>query len=719
MPQKTKSALSIPSMAFSAALFVALGASPSAHANILLSPSLGPASSFDVSCAISSDSFEMPSRIGKDSSDLAGKCLDTSLYRPPMELQIDEAKQQISFKNYRYRDGFWAATVPVAPGALGDAMFLIKRFKVSVVMAAHTQLRFRMNPGYQITLVNQATGETVTTDDLGLSWEAGLVKDIPFNVGKAATPVNPIVGRVGETATIFAESPRPNMEQYVLDLNEGERLILLKNALRHAADQGTKTWYNTLHPNCTTEIFDLLDSLPRLKGKIDRFVVSASLDPVAGPSVQALVARRLIARRVQNFEDELKGVSEVLRIPETRTELPPFMPSVSNFPWSLVVVSPDLKSLPEAERQTIAELKRDLLMHTFRVMIGYFSTKMVQESVDNKVIAGVLMRVIKSSQEDLSQVFVRYKSRLPEAERVIAVYFAPYAGIPAATSLAPYGLDVSVPFPVVEETYNAQSQNSVRAYEQIHRATLLAAEKGQNTKVPAYLLQTGITVHVRKSSSFAALQVMVGLNPRIKAMDKSDPQVSLHRFEIPDVSYAENIPTAVLTSFVPMPLPVNYGPRIDITFGAPGKIVDRDVLNKTEGLIQVRSPEVGTPEAAGKSAHNLCLQRTISTPFLVGNLAQEASGFKVVDRVVEGSKIFFKILSASIDLKTGRVVDIDVRTDVPPLYCLGLEDVSTKFKNRANKEGVDAVKSQVADLKRKVMKYLEGPLADLAKVIGN
>jgi len=708
-----------------AAAILAFSASSPAHAaNILLSPRLGPAAVVDPSCAVSTDPAETPARIGADSSDLAGQCLDSTIYRPPVELQMDEASNTLTFKNYHYKDGFWTATVPTGTGAVADAIVEVKKFAVGMVMAAHVHLRFRMAPGQMITLVNQVTNETAQTDDLAVSWEAGLVKGVPFNVGKAATPVNPIIGRVGETLTIFNEAPRPNMEQYVLNLTPDERILLMKNSLQQAADEGVKTWYNTLHPNCTTEVFDQLDALPRLKGKIDRFVVSASLDPVAGPTIQALVARNLILKRIQNFEDEIKGVTATLRIPETATQLPPFLPSVSNFPWSVVVVNPDFNTVTPSEREALHALKRDLMVHIFKVLTGYMASKMVQEKVDNKVAASLLMKVIKSSQDDLSDLFLKYKDQLPEQERLISVYFAPYAGAQKGTSLAKYGLDVSVPFPLIEERYNAQSYGAIRAYKEILRGTLQAAERGQNTKIPAYLLGLGLTVHVRKNASFAALQVMSGLNPKTKLMEQSDKQVDIHQFQIPDVSYAENIPTAVLTSFVPMPLPANFAPKLQIDFGAVGKIVDRDEPNKTWGLLQVRSPLVGTKEAAGRGDHQLCLQRTISTPLLVGNLGEEALDAKsvlgkVFNPMVDGSRIFFKILCATVDLRSAQVLDVDVRTDVPPAYCLSLDEVSAKFAKRANAKITDAVQAQSLDLKRLVMKYLRGPLNELNKAVSN
>jgi hypothetical protein len=687
-----------------------------ASASLLLQRDvLGPATVADSSCAFSKDPFEKPARIGAESSDLAGQCLNTDLYRAPVDLQIDEVNQTITFKNYHYRGGFWAASIPARPGAIADAIVEIKKFQVGAVMAAHTHLRFRMTQGTPITIVNQITGEQVQIDDIAVSWEAALVKGVPFNIAKAALPVNPIVGRVGETATIFLEAPRPHMEQYVLNLSAAERVLLLKNALQRSANEGTTTWYNTLHPNCTTEIFDVLDTLPRLRGRVDRFVVSASSDPVAGPTVQALVARNLISQRIQNFEDEMKGNVQTLRIPDTAPSLPPFLPSVSNFPWSIVIVAPSLDSLKPTERAAMVELKKDLLYHLFKVMSGYFASKMISDTTDNSVATDILLGVIRASQNDLSTVFAKYKNDLPEAERSLSVYFAPYAGIPASTSLAKLGLDVSVPFPLIEEDYDASGFAQIHAFKEIYRGGLETAAKGQVATVPAYLMAAGLTVHVRKNSSFAAVQLMFGLNSKTKLMEKADKQVHIHQLQIPDTSDVASVPTAVITSFMPLPLPAETVPNAIVNFGAPGKIVDHDEVEKTMGLLQVKSPIVGTPEANGRSARALCVERSNSTPVLVGNLGDSAMGDTTVGRmvnpVVDGSKIFFKIFSVTIDLAARKAVDIDVRTDVPPASCLTLEEVNTKFKGRINNEVAATVNAQIMSLKAKLINLLPSELA--------
>jgi len=659
----------------------------------------GPASQLDPQCAFSKDAAENASRISEQSVGLEGRCVNTSRYRPVVDLQVDERNNKMTFKNYVYRGGFWTATIPTDAGAFSDAIFVIKRFTVNAVQAAHTQLRFRMSPDHLISLVNQETGETAVTDDLALTYEAGLVQGVGFNIVKAVMPVNPLVGRAGDTLSILSESPKP-MEQYVLNLTDEEKVTVVVNGLRRSSDIGLRTWYNTIRPNCTTEVFDLLDSLPRLKGKMERFVVSASLDPVAGPSLQALQSRGLIVKRVQNVEDEVKGVRAVLRIPETTAKMPDFIPSVANFPWSLVLVGPQLSTLNESERAAIAGLKRDLLVHMFRVLAGYLGAKLAEDRVEDR-----------TDNKVLADVFGKYKDALPKEDRLIGVYFAPYAGVPASTSLVKYGLDVSVPFPVIEENYNAASRGQLRAFREIYNGDLKVAEKGQMSDVPAYLLSIGLTVHARKNASFATIQTMVGLNDKAQAMEKPDKQVNIHRFEIPDVTNVQNIPAAVMTAIVPLPLPADDRPTLLMQFGPIGKIVDRDDLNKTPGMLQVRSPVRGTPEARGRSERDLCVQRTISTPFLVGNLTREASGIGIVDKVLAGSKIFFKILSVTVDLKAMKVSDLEVRSDVPPLKCLSLEQVNDQFQVEANKN--------IAAFKKKVIEFVEKPFIELSQAIGN
>jgi hypothetical protein len=680
------------------------------------------ASAPDSDCASSTDPAESAARISPDSVQLNGLCVHTARFRPVVDLKIDEFAKQIQFKNYSYQGQFWTAVVPMSADAIDEVIFGIKHFTLGGVggaslvgnalqslKPAHTQLRFKMSLGHEIKLVNQVTGEKATTNDLALSFEASLVEGLKFNVALATLPMNPLVGRVGETASILKEAPNP-LEQYVLNLTAEEKLMVLKAGLRRSNEAGLKIFYNTLSPNCTTEIFDLLDILPRLNGKLERFVVSVSLDPVAGPSIQALQARQLITKRIQNFEDELKGVKAELRIPEIKQILPPFIPAVAGHPWSLVVVSPDMTTLRESDKGAISELKKELVAHTFKVLQGYVSGKLLAAAADTEIATSILMNVILTSQSDLAGVFKRFRERMSDDDHMIGVYLVPVEGVPATTSLAKFGLNLAVPFPVIEEKYVAKSFGELPIYRKIYAGAVAVADRGMNNNVPAYLLGTGIVIHASRKNSSVTIQSMVGLNAKAQKLERSDKQVNIHRFDIPDVSYPQNVPVAVVTSTVPLPLPANFRPKVKIDFGPIGKIVEFDDFTKVSGILQPWSPVIDSPESHGMGAHQICIKRANSTPTIVGNLSKSASGVAIVDKIIEGNPIFFKIQSVTVDLKSLSVSDMDIRSDLPPLYCLGLEDINKKFKENANG---DAQK-----LKNKIINFVQHPFVELIKMVG-
>jgi len=64
----------------------------------------------------------------------------------------------------------------------------------------------------------------------------------------------------------------------------------------------------------------------------------------------------------------------------------------------------------------------------------------------------------------------------------------------------------------------------------------------------------------------------------------------------------------------------------------------------------------------------------------------------------------------TVDLKSLSVSDMDIRSDMPPLYCLGLDDINKKFKENANG---DAQK-----LKSKIINFVQHPFVELMKMLG-
>jgi len=686
------------------------------------SKSLGPASRLDPSCALSNDKNEMASRISPDSAYLKNVCINTARFRPVVNFKFDQEKKIVSFDNYYYQKQFWRAEVPVDQESLGAVIFHVKKFNAAkYVTAAHAQMRYKMRAGHAIQLTNQVTGEKATATDLLTSFEAALSKELPFNVALAMLPMNPLVGRVGETASILADSPRP-IEQYILGLDHDEKLQVLLGTLKRSQDIGLQVFYGTIRPNCVTEQFDQIDALPRFAGKFQKFMVDASIDPVAGPSVSALQARNLIKKRVENFEDEVKGVRSILPIPADMQIFPDFIPTVDGMPWNLIMVSPSNESLSPEDQVAVAELKKDLLKYTFNTLGQRLQQEMFKPGTMKGYIAEKLWNTFNSGQSDLAKSIVKFSSQISDKEHVIAIYFAPMQGAYHQTNLAEYGINVTVPFPVITVDYDArkvggkQQETVARdAFNKIFDGTLRAARKGMETDVPAYLLALGIEMFARRGGTTIAFQSMVGLNPVHNVMAEPGKDVNVEAFDVLKRRSAYETPVALVTTVLPVPMREDFYPKMRIDFGPLGKITNLNDDKHTKGVFRVWSPESGTPEARGLSQKEICGFRADSTPTISGKIGEALTGLRPfglnpIDSLLKGRDINFKIFSANIDVINMAVDDMDVRVNLPFYSCLSKSDINQKFVQKGNQN--------IAKLKRNALGKSGLPIELIKRVIG-
>lgn len=683
---------------------------------------MGPASRLDASCALSNDKAETASRISSESAYLKNVCVNTARFRPVVNFNFDEAKKIVSFDNYYFKQQFWHAEVPVDEESLAGVIFHVKKFNAAkYVTAAHAQMRYRMKAGHVIQLTNQVTGERATADDLLTSFEAALSKELPFNVALAMLPMNPLVGRVGQTASILADSPRP-IEQYVLDLSYEEKLQMLLGSLRRSQAIGLQVFYGTIRPNCATEQFDQIDALARFSGKVPQFMVDASIDPVAGPSIEALKARDLIKKRVENFEDEEKGVKSLLPIPDNLQVFPDFMPVVEGMPWNLIMVSPSNESLSPQDQVAVAELKKDLLKYTFNTLGTRLQQEMFKPGTASSLIAEKVWNSFNTAQSDLSASIVKFSNMISDQEKVIAIYFAPMQGDYHQTNLADYGINVTVPFPVITVDYDARkiganNQEPVTrdAFNKIFDGSVRASRKGMEAKVPAFLLALGVEMHARKGGTTIAFQSMVGLNPVHNAMAEPGKDVNVEAFDVAAHRSAYETPVALVSTVLPVPMRDDFYPKLHVDFGPVGKITGLNDDQHPKGAFRVWSPVSGTPEARGLSQKEICGFRADSTPTISGKIGEALTGLRPlglnpVDSLLQGKDINFKIFSANIDVINMAVDEMDVRVNLPIYSCLSKPDINQKFVQKGNEN--------IAKLKRQALGKTGLPIDLIKRVIG-
>lgn len=631
----------------------------------------------DQTCALSTDPHEMPMRISEASATEKGICVNTGRYRSIQELSVDQAAQVVTFYNFRYRGRFWKAEVPIAPEAIRDALFQIKHIPtVKNVRAAHTQMRYRLAPNRYISLVDQENGEIVRVRDIAVSFEAALPVDGQFNIALAVLPMYPLVGRVGDAESIVRERPFP-VEQYELNLTPNERVEVLLASLQRSQDIGLAYFYNTLRPNCTTEQFDLFDRLPRMNGRFGKFVVAFSPDPVAGPSLEALSERGLIKRRIQDFADDLKGVVAELPMPEDNRRLAPFLPAVANMPWSIVIGNPDPSTLTESDRVVVKKLKGRIVEAVIRVASLYSFARSVESVSEGKLNLVEQLRLMNDIQNEL-QIVVREFDQGVGAFN-LGVYMMPFPTNRGYTSLENMGLNLAIPMPVHEIILKEGPVKTADIFQTMRSVQLKEAIDMRKSDQPAYLMASALVVHARHMNSSVTLQTMVGLQPFEKPFNKVNSQVAIQDIILKAPTNLMDQPVLLVTNrqkAKPSPIP-----SVRVEFGTADGLVGESDPTRV-GLMQLWRSEGETPKLSGGD----CEVRMNAVPTLVGKLAEQTSGFRLLDRILKGADVSFHILSLNVNYLTGDIESMDIRTSVPPLKCLDLNEVKVQFKNQANSD---------------------------------
>ncbi|RYZ69116.1 MAG: DUF4105 domain-containing protein, partial [Proteobacteria bacterium] len=421
----------------------------------------------DNSCAQSSDANEGPYRFTSVSSKYSGQCVDSNRFRAIQNLSIKA--NSVVLNNYQHANEFWEARFSIEPTNIEAVYLHVVRFPIlSVVEAAHTQIRFKLKIPAQ--LKNQSSGKTATLNEVLISFEAVRPKDQPYNFALGALTNYAIVGRATSSAQRLVESQAP-MEQYELDLAPEEKTQLFKSTLTHATDIGIKYTYNTLRPNCTTTLFDLIDTLPRFNGKFPQFLTVISNDPVAQPSIDALKTRGLLKQRVQNFEDELKGVSRTLAMPQKKSN--PILPEVAGKNWSLVVTLPNLANLTQQEQLAILKIRTELLRKAPLALQGLGSAMMKEAGGD---ASSLITLTLGALQEQLTETIRSVNGSLPNTPQGLGLYLVPYNTPATLTPLKGTKIPAALPFAIVDIMVDASIPKSQEVYYHIGEGVRAAGD---------------------------------------------------------------------------------------------------------------------------------------------------------------------------------------------------------------------------------------------------
>lgn len=642
----------------------------------------------DASCAKTSDPNENPSRFTDVSAKYSGQCVDAVRFRAIRNLKIENG--EVILNNYQHENKFWEARFSLAPENIEAVYLQIVRFPVlGIVEAGHGQTRFKLKQ--PVRLVSQSNpGETATAADLVISFEATFPEGQSYNFALGAMDNYGLVARVLSTAQKRLNSPNSPFEQYELNISAIERSQLLREGLGRAVEIGNRFPYNTLRPNCVSESFDLIDKLPRLRGKYPSFLTVISNDPVAAPAIAALQQRQILKQRVQNYEEEERGNLGTRPIPGGTAV--PLLPNVAGRPWSLVVTLPNMQQLSATERQAVLKVREQILKQAPLALQGVGSAMMAEAGGDaSAVVTGAL----KSLQTSLMAVLAESNAALPVNAQQLGLYIVPFKTSLAQTRLDGLGIPAALPFAITDVVVDESIRNSQEIYYHIAEGARQAGDAGAAGRDPGYLMATAVRVNLQRGNIQVRSQVMLGLNNMTKPFTMQNSQVSFQESVIKGAEARTTRPVMLITH-------TQVGtsrlePSVKIEFGPEGGLA-------------------GTMAGAGfatfqinKDLSGSCQMQAASSPTLNGNLSASALGKPALDALLKGKKVSFQVLSATLNLQTQQLTEMDVRVNTWPVSCVSSADVNNQFTQNAN-QMLTQLKTEARDgslLKKLVSGFME------------
>ena len=231
-----------------------------------------------------------------------GQAMDTHIKRPAKVVYEDNKK--ILFANFR--DGREFHQAHLDKDGIEDVYFRINRFPSGVkgITPAHTLLYFKMKPGAELVLEGARNSPDLSNpnrvSEFVLSVDFAAPHDVKYEMGKSAKPNYMTVMNFSSAADYSLRGADPNfaVEYLKLNLSAKEKRDLIEEAVHRSQERGYNYAYDLLTYNCTTEIFNLLDSTVKYATPVKRYLPSIFKikDAVAGPSEEGLVQRGLVTK---------------------------------------------------------------------------------------------------------------------------------------------------------------------------------------------------------------------------------------------------------------------------------------------------------------------------------------------------------------------------------------------------------------------------------------
>ena len=614
------------------------------------------------------DPYSFMFQFTTQSKRFSGQIIETDRFRPPVLLK--QTKDELTFANYFHQGKYWIARINLNSKIEKTYFHVVKFAAVPGVTAAHTQYRIVFAPGSEVELTSQINGESevAKVNDIVISYEASRPQNIPYSFLDGVEDNYAIVARALSGAQRADESTETPTEQYQLKLNDQESIELLTTSIvKGSKDQFTR-FYNTLSPNCTTEVFTRIDELSTRKHlSYQKFLTVLSVDPIAGPSLRDLNERRILGLRGPNLESEIyKG--EFTYIP-TQEGL---IPKMGIFPdrlanqWSLVFYIKNEQKLTQTHQKIIKEIEKDLYGLVGQILQTALSSSSLGESEAQQLFQRGLIR----ANTEIHQFLTRLDQRLPaDFSEQILLYFVPFVGSPQdeVTQQIVQGLPARLPF----KTYRATEGDlhQIRSAPKKVRFAFDEETKRKNLDVnPAHFVGAAMSLNLKRSESLFKIQIIGGLNPITKDLGIEQGPVRLDSINATSKHGLDN--QSLMLMEMTTQVGIKNPPQVIVNFGQDlgASTSHNRVANMT---LKKESKDFGMFSV--NEGRNPSFERLSAVPYFLG----EENYF--------GINLKFPILSMDIDLETLSLSQINLRVFKPSFgISIGAKTIDEQFRSGIN-----------------------------------
>lgn len=234
-----------------------------------------------------------------------GQCMDTSA-KKAVHI-VTQSADSITIDNFRKDGVFYRAVIPLNKvQSLGYEVVDLNAKPVnflSLINISHTEMRFKMQPGSVVELyplnANDSGAAVATETDMMVSMNYMAPAGVPYNPMKGFNgdlygSVLQIFSTQDEVKKRFVET-KANVYEIQLTISGEQAGSVLREAMMISDRIQYTVPYDTWSSNCTTFLFDILDSGLHLKAKPYRFTPLMAPDTGLRPAFKALGKRGLVA----------------------------------------------------------------------------------------------------------------------------------------------------------------------------------------------------------------------------------------------------------------------------------------------------------------------------------------------------------------------------------------------------------------------------------------